>query len=315
MFQRILVPLDGSVHAERAIPLAAYIARAFHGAVMMVSVVSPPVRTGKYSVLEEYPTMGPDEEQAEATEYLKIVAASDYLSGIPVETHTLSGASAPTLLDAVTSLHADLIVLCSHGATGFTQWPLGSVAHKLVRYSPVPLLLLPDTARVRSAKDQHPVRVLVALDGSPFSETVLEPAAALTAGLAQMTKRRGTLQLLRVMSIPTRYNRFGRPLEASAEAKLRAEIKQRDAQYLEAVAKRLAEGKLEKYHLDVTTMVATDPNVAQAIVHTAEQDLVDVVAMTTHGWGGVLRWALGSVMERVLHKARTPLLIVRPPAE
>ncbi len=312
MFQRILVPLDGSARAEHAIPTAANIARAFGGTVIMLCVVPPPVSSGKFQAPEAYPKAGTDEERAEAAEYLKKVAASDHLSGVPTEIHTLVGATAPTLLDAVELLHADFLVLCSHGSTGSAHWMLGSVAHKLVRHSPVPFLLLRDDGRGLATADQPAVRALVALDGSSFSETALEPVAHLTAELARATGRQGALQIMQVVDIPASYGRFRSQVDASYDAGVRAEARQVDEQYLEAVAKRFVEGDLAKYHLAVTTTVAINLDVAKAIVQMAEQSPIDVIALATHGWGGVLHWALGSVTERVLHATRTPLFIVRP---
>jgi len=132
MFERILVPLDGSPVAERAIPAVACIARAFGGSVIMLSVVTPPVSSGKFSSPEAYPKVGTDEELAEATEYLKTLAQSEQLGGITTQVHALVGGAAQTIIAAASSLHADLIVLCSHGYTGFQHWRLGSVAEKVV---------------------------------------------------------------------------------------------------------------------------------------------------------------------------------------
>ncbi len=312
MFQRILVPLDGSARSEQAIPVAARIARAFGGTVIMVCVVPPAARSGKVRMSEAYPGVGTDEQLAEATEYLKSVAASETLSSTPIELHTAIGTIAPTLLDAVQSLSADFLVVCRHGLTGLTQWGLGSVAHKLVQQCPVPLLLLPDDGRTFAALEHRQIRALVALDGSSFSEALLEPVAHLLAGLAQAKSQQAALLLLQVVGIPASYGRFRSQVASPDGAGRRAEAEQRAEQYLGAVAKRLATGDLAKYHLAVTTRVASDLDVAKTIVHAAEHDLVDVIAMTTHGWGEVLRWALGSIMERVLHASRTPLFILRP---
>jgi len=104
MFQRILVPLDGSPRAERAIPVAARIARAFGGSVIVLSVVEPPVSTGKFSVPEAYPKAGTEEEQAEASAYLQTIARSDQLDGIMIEVQTLVGPVAPTILAAAQAL-------------------------------------------------------------------------------------------------------------------------------------------------------------------------------------------------------------------
>lgn len=311
MFQRILVPLDGSARAEQAIPAAARIARAFGGVVLLLCVVPPAARPEKVRVPEEYPTVGTDEQLAEAAEYLKSVVASAQLDGVPAEVHTDIGMVAPTLLDAVQSLRADFLVMCRHGLSGFAHWGLGGVAYKLVQRCPVPLLLLPDGGRELIPAEQRQIRALVALDGSSFSEAVLEPVAHLVAGLAQANSQQAALLLLQVVGIPASYGRFRSRVASPGDTGRREEAEQRARQYLEAVSKRLTTGELAECHLTVTVRVATDPDVARAIVHAAEHDLVDMIAMTTHGWGGVLRWALGSIMERVLHTTRAPLFIFR----
>ncbi|HEU5380995.1 MAG TPA: universal stress protein [Ktedonobacteraceae bacterium] len=315
MFQRILVPLDGSARAEQAIPTAARIAQVFGGTIIMLCVVPPTSRPEKGGMPEAYPIVGTDEQLAEATEYLKSVATSRPLVGIPTEVHTAIGETAPTLLDAVQSLHADFLIVCRHGLSGFAHWGLGGVAYKLVQRCPVPLLLLPDGGRELAPAEQHQIRALVTLDGSPFSEAVLEPVAHLLAGLTQARGQHGALLLLQVVGIPTSYGRFRSKVISPDNARQQAEAEKRAEYYLETVARRLTDGELAKYHLAVTTRVATDPDVAKAIVYTAEHTLVDVIAMTTHGWSGVLRWALGSIMERVLHTTRAPLFILRPPNE
>lgn len=314
MFQRILVPLDGSTRAESAIPVAARLAQASGGSVILLYVAVPPVSSGKFSALEAYPKVGTDEELTQATEYLKTLAQTSTLGGITTEIQALVGAVAPEILSATQSLRADLIVMCSHGDTGFKRWALGSVAHKLVPHSPVPVLVLRDGGPVLATATEHPVRALVPLDGSPLSESALEPAAQLVAALAPSTQR--ALQLLRVVDIPSSYGKFRSIADSYFDAEMRTEVKLQDEQYLDAVAKRFAESELAQYNLAVTTRVAIDPDVAEAIVQTAEQAEgaggfgSDVIVMATHGRGGLQRWILGSVAERVLHSTKLPLLIV-----
>jgi nucleotide-binding universal stress UspA family protein len=137
MFQRILVPVDGSTRAESAIPVAARLAQASSGSVILLQVVAPPVSHGKFNVPEAYPIVSTDEELAEANEYLKTLAQTSALSGITTEVQALVGAVAPKILSATQSLHADLIVMWSHGDTGFKRWALGSVAHKVAPHSSV----------------------------------------------------------------------------------------------------------------------------------------------------------------------------------
>ncbi len=189
---------------------------------------------------------------------------------------------------------------------------LGSVAEKVIRHAPVPVFVLREGGPGLATAVQQPIHALVALDGSSLSEAILEPAAALTAGLAQTTSQPGALQVMRVVDIPSSYGKFRSPVDSYYDAQVRAEAKHEYEQYLQTVTTRFAEGPLEKYHLAVSTVVATDPDVAEAIVRTAEQGKVDFIAMATHGRGGVQHWALGSITERVLHATRVPLLIVRP---
>ncbi len=123
-------------------------------------------------------------------------------------------------------------------------------------------------------------------------------------------------QLLRVVDIPSSYGKFRGIADAYFDTEMRAEAKREDEQYLDAVAKRFAEGGLAQYHLAVTTAVAIDPDVAEAIVQAAEQAEgtegfgSHVIVMATHGRGGLQRWVLGSVAERVLHTTKLPLLLV-----
>jgi len=311
MFERILVPLDGSPLAERAIPVAARIARSFGSSIIVLSVVAPPVSTAKFHSPEAYPPASLGEELAEATAYLDALVQSDQLKGIATEAQALTGAAAPAILSATQSLHASLIVLCSHGYTGFRHWRVGSVAEKVIRHAPSPVFVLREGGPETAATGQQGMRMLVALDGSPLSEAILEPTAWLTAGLAQTASQQGMLQLLQIVDVPSRYGKFRSPVDSFVEAEIRKEVKQQDEQYLEAVAKRFAEGEWANDHLAITTAVVTDPDVADALVRTAEQGKFDCIALATHGRGGVQHWALGSITERVLHTTKLPLFIVR----
>jgi nucleotide-binding universal stress UspA family protein len=99
MFKRILVPLDGSPRAERALPVAARLARASGGSIVLLQVVNPPFDYGLYltqqSVLIEQDIT---EEITQATHYLTSLAQSDELEGIGIQVEALCGSVAPTLV-------------------------------------------------------------------------------------------------------------------------------------------------------------------------------------------------------------------------
>jgi nucleotide-binding universal stress UspA family protein len=310
MYKRILVPLDGSARAEQGIPIAARIAHALGDSVILLRVATAPVDTGKYSATSGYVEEAVDADLAGATSYLENIAESNELDGITTEVKTFIGAVAPTILSAAQSFHASIIVMCSHGYTGFKRWALGSVADKVTRHSPIPVLVLREGGPVPTTAEHQPVRVLVPVDGSTLSETVLEPAAYLAAALAEATSQQGALHLLRVVDFPASGGKF--KSDAHIDTGLKEQVKHEDEAYLASLVNRLSEGDLANLDLAITCSVEADPDVAEAIVKKAEQDKFDFIAIATHGRGGVQKWAMGSVAGRVLHATRLPLLIMRP---
>ncbi len=78
---------------------------------------------------------------------------------------------------------------------------------------------------------------------------------------------------------------------------------------------RLDEAALAELNIEATTSVESDPDVAEAIIKQAEGSETgsyDLIAMATHGRGGIDHFVMGSVTERVLHTTKLPLLVVRP---
>jgi nucleotide-binding universal stress UspA family protein len=309
MFERMLVPLDGSPRAEQALPVAARLAHAAGGSVVLVQVVSPPTDFG--GGLAPAPLLTEqviEDDLAAATDYLKMVACSLTFEGIDTTTEVLFGSPAHHLLATAEARAADLIVLCSHGRTGFTRWVLGSVAHQLVHHSPVPVLVLHRDEPLPGVDAARPLCALVALDGSPLAETALVTAADLVTALAAPVL--GVLHLLQVVKqlSPTAGEGF--------ITRLNAETTERAKAYLVMVQERLQQ---QYPGLTITWSVARAADVADAILSTAEQQesaegfgSCELIAMATHGRGGWERWVMGSVTERVLHATRLPLLIVRP---
>src|SRR5438045_9577387 len=115
MFQRILVPLDGSSRAERAIPVAARIARATHGSVLLLRVAAFPAQYG-LSLYQAYPSSSPvleeemlDAELEQAHYYLTALAHSEPLAGITVAMQACTGVAAPAILAMAGEQRAELI--------------------------------------------------------------------------------------------------------------------------------------------------------------------------------------------------------------
>jgi nucleotide-binding universal stress UspA family protein len=125
MFTRILVPLDGSGRAARALPTASRLARASGGSVVLVRVVSTATEFWPSLHLSLPATLAQtviDADLAEAERYLSEVSKAPDLESIPTETVVLLGPTAPTILSVARTYRADVIVLCRHSSTGIKRW-------------------------------------------------------------------------------------------------------------------------------------------------------------------------------------------------
>lgn len=317
MFTRILVPLDGSARAEQAIPVAARLAHANGGVISLLQVITHPIDTNAY--LSPVPVMTEqsiEDAFANANEYLKIVAGSHELQGLTVEREVSSGSPAEVIVYDARSHPVDMIVMCSHGRTGFTRWMLGSVAQQVARHSSIPVLILREPVALH--QPGVATRILVTLDGSPLAETALEPAAVLSAALSAPAK--GEIHLLRILHdfSSNALSRTGTHVTNGLYQRATENV----AAYLSEVERRLLAGECGKLNLKVTSSIAHDIDVAGQIVsmaergedveHQQEPKSFDIIAMTTHGRSAIARLMLGSVTERVLTVTHLPLLIVRP---
>ncbi|HEX9131686.1 MAG TPA: universal stress protein [Ktedonobacteraceae bacterium] len=324
MFKRILVPLDGSPRAESALAVAARVARASDGTIVLLQVINIPAMYTPYIYgpdMAQSPMYAQeliDIEQLNAEKYLAEIAKSDTLAGIEVEKTVIPGTAGMIILDTASGEHIDLIVMCSHGETGFKRWALGSVAQHVSRHSSVPVLVLREdgTAPTSAFPDRlRPLRsiiALVALDGSKMAEATLEPAAYLVAALAAPSQ--GTLLLSTVVNWQPARNKFEKQEQVLDEAR----------RYLTGIAERLQGGEFAKLDLAVEWSIEESKDVADALIKAAERGAstessheftgCDLIAIATHGRGGMQRLVMGSVTERVLGATKLPMLIVRPKA-
>ena len=135
MFKRILVPLDGSVRAESAIPVAARIARAYGASITLLRIAETPVEYGPYlAPPASYAKEAIEADLARLKEYLEPLAQAEALAGINVEVKALFGAVAPTIIAAAQAYHSSLIVMCSHGYTGFKRWMRARISISIFDY-------------------------------------------------------------------------------------------------------------------------------------------------------------------------------------
>ncbi|GCE11617.1 universal stress protein [Tengunoibacter tsumagoiensis] len=304
MFQRILVPLDGSERAERIVPVALRLARSNGGTIILLRVINPNQPLFSQTMPSQELL---DEARAEAKDYLEALSRSEPFQGVRTEIVLPFGSAGATILTAAMLHHADIVIINSHGDTGMSRWVMGSVADKVTRYAEMPVLLFRDRSALPLGPHpdpSEPLRVLVPLDGSELATTALEPAAELLTMLSSATNN--ALHLIR--AVDTREK-----LPAARD-------------YLQAITARIESGQMvpiiARQQIAVTWSVAINADPADAIVRVAEngEDAensgvfggCDLVAITTHGLTGLPFWTMGSVTERVRAATQLPMLIIRP---
>ena len=141
MYKRILVPLDGSELAKRALDQAEKLAKAFDSEIVLFQVVPfMPI----YGSPELVTPLIVDEKQKESAErYLLDLVEDLRKEGFKVTSMVKTGQQvAVEIIDFAKEREVDLIVMCTHGRSGITRWVLGSVALKVLTRAETPILLL-----------------------------------------------------------------------------------------------------------------------------------------------------------------------------
>jgi nucleotide-binding universal stress UspA family protein len=142
MYKHILVPLDGSALAERALAHAAEIAHKFGGEITLIQVIPPvyaPV-TPEMAVIQ--PVVPLEELQQESGNYLQMRQNELRAEGLVVHQAVIDGPIAESILGYADGQDCNMIVMSTHGRSGFSKWIYGSVAQKVLQGSTCPILLI-----------------------------------------------------------------------------------------------------------------------------------------------------------------------------
>lgn len=268
MTKLVTVALDGSAKDARGLAVGAAFAELSGTALHLVRVVP-----------------GGDEAAAnEASRSLAELAGRVRpVLGRAARVEVLHGDDAAAALVRHAAERTPLLVVMATRAAGTVGRAIrGSVADRVMRECPRPVLLVPPGAEDMAGRQVHLSRVLVPLDGSALGEQALDYALRLPHG-AELE-----YALLEVLGADR-----GR---AAAAARL------------EAAARRARDAGATTVEFDVVT--ATDP--AAAIVEAVRDALADVVVMSSRGAGGLHRLALGSVAEGVVRRSDVPVLLLTP---
>jgi nucleotide-binding universal stress UspA family protein len=313
MYRSILVPLDGSTFGEHAVPWAATIARRA-GAKMTLAHVHEPASVlygeGAVMLSDELDTHARGQKQL----YLDHVVGRLYGgAAMTAEARMLEGGVVEAIHEYVNKNHIDLVVMTTHGRGPMGRFWLGSAADKLVRRLNVPLLLVHPAATTPDLTEERAVHhILIPLDGSELAEGIITPATSLGES---MQSDYTLLRVVRPVHPTLPYTEGLSVAQMAGEILDRIETLQgevlKEAQgYLTGVAE-----KLRARSIGVRTRVAVEEHPASAILQEAGTCGADLIAIETHGRGGLIRLVLGSVADKVLRGSTIPVLVHHPSGE
>jgi nucleotide-binding universal stress UspA family protein len=301
MYRMIMVPTDGSGFDREAIRVALRIAERSQAKVRLVRVQC----TGAFFGTESTPEAAmvsvkvlEQERDRILNELYNLAADCRVFSDADIEV-SLEDGPVPDALHAYAKRNkVDLIGMSSHGRGGIARLSLGSVTDSLIRRTTIPVLVVkPHPSYVDSEAPDAFRRIVVSLDGSCVAEQILPEVVA----LAKVDE--SELTLLRVV-VP-------RTSSQKAIANECTPWWDKDVAAAEAYLFRTAE-KLREDGFRTRTDVVISEDIAQSIADYAARESIDLVAIATHGRGGLSRALIGSVADALTRTSHTSLLVLRP---
>jgi len=291
MFEKVLLPLDGSELAEMALPYGQELARKLGSELTLFHVCGLEHRQQKHMHKVYLDSLAETLRRNLEKSRPEIKVTAKIETGGPQE----------NICTLVEKNDIGLIVMSAVGTSGIKIGRMiGSVADHICRTVPIPVMLIkPRRAGQTDSRGQLINRILLTLDGSELSQRALPVGEE----LADKLKVPITLFQMAHMIIPyaddlagtyyVDYTKFSEDIENQIRAEMVA-----------------LEGKLREKGLDVTHNVVLGTNAAEEIIETSKKVGADLVVISTHGRSGLSRWVLGNVAERVLQYSEIPVLLV-----
>ena len=298
---RILCPIDFSEFSRRALDHAMAIARWYDAQVLAVHVhaLGIPVALAPGAPVIVEPILMSEVDRAQVARELSAFVDAERATGVRVDTRVVEGTAWREIIAEATAADADLIVLGTHGRSGFERLLLGSVTEKIVRTAPCPVLTVP-----HAAPDAVPIapglfkRILCPIDFSTTSQAALQWAAS----LAQEAD--AELLLLHVLETPmaTEFDAFPR----SGLAAYRRDYEEWSLEQLQRALSNAVRTNCTVNELMSTGIVHRE------IVRVAREHASELIVMGVAGHRGVGDRVFGSTSQHVVRSAACPVLTVRP---
>ena len=283
--KNVAVLLDASPYAEGALPWAKMISKPTDAHLTMLSSI----KNDTMALQEQF-----EDTKKIRQAYLDGVAEATRAEGIDVDYAIRPGFIADATQSLIAEQNVDLVITTTRGKSGAKHWISGGVSRKLVQKINQPIILI-QVAENGDTSLPKLDRILVALDGSIYSERVLPYARVLAQTFG------AELILLSVPAVPEPDDYHATPevvnvIRSNAEANM--------SNFLEAVAR-----SLRQEGLAVRTIV-TGSLPARTIVNVAEEENVDLIMNTSRGRGGLDLFMLGSEAQRIVENTTKPVFMM-----
>jgi nucleotide-binding universal stress UspA family protein len=281
MFDTILVPLDGSKLAERVLLYAPALTRGTSAQLLLLRALDHHlVRRNGTSSAHDYLVSVKTELEQDGSVACYVFAGP--APNVILDTAHLRAFAGADIHD-LPHRRTDLILMATHGRSGFGRWIYGSVAANVLASAEMPVMLVPPFSA--GLPEDRQAQILVGLDGSPMAEEGLAPAAELATAL------NAKLVVLRVVEDA-----------ASGNDAVRAA-----GSYLERVVECLPAGLRGR-----TETMATSGGLLAEVGRLAGNRQLDAVVLTTHGHSGRAEQLMGTAARSILQLSAVPVLLVRP---
>ena len=323
MFKKILVPLDGSEHSRKIVGWATGLARALKAEIILLSVIDPEEieileattrglerksesvgNGGAISSVARTPSDVINDAIAQAEKDLQVEADRVNSAGVTAKICVGAGSPAEVIVSEAHSREVDLIAMATRRESALARGILGSVTDRVLHSTSTPILTL-YLGEIHDFDEANggPKRVIVPLDGSALSESAVKPAVeiAKAAGAEIIFTEILRLPFFGVGVAGIEYGAGDYAGDFGIEAQ-KVEI----TEYLQGfVCDAEASG------LKASANIRTG-SPSQQIVEEASEIEGSIVVMGSHGAGGLKRWVVGSVADKVIRSARRPVLVIPP---
>ena len=313
MYNRMLVPLDGSELAEVVFNYAKELAGRLDLDVIFLHVYRP--EEGELIPMHRaYVERAAEIIRRQSEEVQQKTGGPPRAKAVEVRGELAVGHPAEEILRYADENDIDIILMATHGRSGIRRWAMGSVADKVLRASKVPVWLVRAGIPEEIVYDKWPRRtMLVPLDGSELAESVLAHVEALAKQRGAKLVEVVLLQVCEPPVIPYISADYLPGMTPVSSRLTWQELEHETARSTAVAEQYLAE--VEKRLKDVGLGVRSEVllgNPADQIVDYANRNPFNLIVMATHGRSGLSRWAYGSVAEKILLGVSSPIFLVRP---